>query len=74
MYRVMVFSFIGDKGRILHAHFDGSNPFIQKSPIIDCSSVGDFERDFQLFLRYVGITPIRDTALRVKISASARKH
>ncbi|KAL3457493.1 hypothetical protein BJX64DRAFT_268763 [Aspergillus heterothallicus] len=53
IFPVMVFSFMGTKGRILQAHFDKHGLSIHASELFDFSTASDAVRSTGVFLRYL---------------------
>lgn len=61
LHQVLIVSFIGAKGRILQAHYDGDNLYVRYSPLYD---FGDYQMEnIDLFLRWILNEPIGNTAI-----------
>ncbi|KAJ9196909.1 hypothetical protein DTO164E3_4256 [Paecilomyces variotii] len=58
---VMIFSFMGRKGRILQAHTSDRMLIIRKSKLYDFSTLQEFREKTSLFLRYLTSQVVGDT-------------
>ena len=59
--QVIVFSFMGDfRGRVIHAHFDGTDIIVKKTNLYHFYPVEKPRKTFELFLRQMASTPIGD--------------
>lgn len=58
----MVFSFMGEmKGRILQAYDNQGELVVRKSKLFDFWSWESAEKNFDLFVQFMGSTPVGDT-------------